>query len=202
MFLEGELGMNTGDYIVRSKGQSYSYQSTLASSQNVNWRITVLNRKTFLKYVVLLVAGGLMFSGAMGLRPGKAQALRAAQREEKERGEERKKDERENAPEKYLFVWAGDQARTNPDFLAVINFDEDSANYGRVIATAPLPQPGATGNEPHHVGLSRDGKTLACGGLLSVLKGQREVFFFDVSHPRAPRFISSADPPQSAITDE
>src|SRR6185369_17893495 len=43
---------------------------------------------------------------------------------------------------------------------------------------------------------------LACGGLLSVLKGQREIFFFDVSDPRAPRFINSADPPQSAITDE
>jgi len=194
--------MNTGNEIVRSKGQSYSYQSTLAASQKVNWRIPILNRKTFLKYVILLVAGGLMFSGAMGLRPGKAQALRAAQREEKERGEERKKDERENAAEKYLLVWAGDQARTNPDFLAVINFDEDLANYGKVITTVPLPQPGATGNEPHHVGLSRDGKTLACGGLLSVLKGQQEVFFFDVSNPRAPRFISSADPPQSAITDE
>ena len=43
---------------------------------------------------------------------------------------------------------------------------------------------------------------LAAGGLLSVLKGQKEVFFFDVSHPKAPRFMSSADPPLSAITDE
>src|SRR5215469_2507691 len=34
--------------------------------------------------------------------------------------------------EKYLFVWAGDQARTNPDFLAVINFDEHSNRYGKV----------------------------------------------------------------------
>ena len=43
---------------------------------------------------------------------------------------------------------------------------------------------------------------LACGGLLSVLKGQKEVFFFDVSSAVAPKFISSADPPESAITDE
>lgn len=107
-----------------------------------------------------------------------------------------------DGPEKYLFVWAGDQARKRPDFLAVINFDEKSDNYGKVITTVPLPEPGATGNEPHHVGLSRDGRVLACGGLLSVLKGQREIFFFDVSDPQAPRFISSADPPQSAITDE
>jgi selenium-binding protein 1 len=104
--------------------------------------------------------------------------------------------------EKTLYVWAGDQARTNPDFLAVINFDERSANYGSVITTVPLPGPGAAGNEPHHVGLSRDGRVLACGGLLSVLRAQNEIFFFDVSRPTAPRFISSANPPESAITDE
>ena len=104
--------------------------------------------------------------------------------------------------EQYLFVWAGDQARTNPDFLAVIDFDEDSNRYGSVVSTIPLPGQGATGNEPHHVGLSADGKVLGAGGLLSVLKGQNEVFFFDVSHPRAPRFLSSANPPLSSITDD
>lgn len=104
--------------------------------------------------------------------------------------------------EKHLFVWAGDQARTNPDFLAVIDFDEHSRHYGGVITTLPLPGPGATGNEPHHVGLSADGRVLAAGGLLSVLKGQKEIFFFDVSDPRKPKFLTSADPPLSAITDE
>jgi hypothetical protein len=84
----------------------------------------------------------------------------------------------------------------------VINFDEKSNDYGKVITTVPLPEPGASGNEPHHVGLSRDGRVLACGGLLSVLRGQREIFFFDVSNPRSPRLITSADPPLSAITDE
>jgi hypothetical protein len=109
---------------------------------------------------------------------------------------------RGQASEQFLYVWAGDQARTAPDFLAVIDFARESAGYGHVITTQPLPSPGAAGNEPHHVGLSRDGRTLALGGLLSVLKGQPEIFFFDVSTPAAPRFISSADPPQSAITDE
>jgi hypothetical protein len=108
----------------------------------------------------------------------------------------------QESDEKYLFVWAGDQARTNPDFLAVIDFDEDSNRYGNVISTVPLAGQGATGNEPHHVGLSADGKVLGAGGLLSVLKGQNEVFFFDVSHPRAPRFLSSANPPLSSITDD
>jgi selenium-binding protein 1 len=116
--------------------------------------------------------------------------------------EAEKENDKRQERERTLFVWAGDQQRTNPDFLAVVNFDEGSKDYGRVVTTVPLPGPGATGNEPHHVGLSRDGRVLACGGLLSVLHAQKEIFFFDVSNPRAPRFISSADPPQSAITDE
>ena len=101
-----------------------------------------------------------------------------------------------------LLVWAGDQARQAPDFLAVVDFDEGSPGYGKVLNTVPLPGPGESGNEPHHVGLSANGRILATGGLLSVLKGQREIFFFDVSDPDAPEFVSSADPPDSAITDE
>jgi len=104
--------------------------------------------------------------------------------------------------EKFMFVWAGDQSRSHPDFLVVVNFDEHSQAYGSVITTLPLEDPGATGNEPHHVGLSADGKVLGAGGLLSVLKGQPGIFFFDVSNPTAPRFISSANPPLSSITDE
>jgi selenium-binding protein 1 len=104
--------------------------------------------------------------------------------------------------EKYLLVWSGDQSRKNADVLAVVDFDPESPKYGRLIRTVPLPEPGASGNEPHHVGLSSDGRIMACGGLLSVLKGQREIFFFDVSNPEDPKFVSAADPPQSAITDE
>ncbi len=110
--------------------------------------------------------------------------------------------ERRHERDEHLFVWAGDQARQAPDFLAVVDFDERSSKYGNVITIAPLPGPGATWNEPHHVGLSANGKILACGGLLSVLKGQKEIFFFDVSNPKKPKFLSAADPPQSAITDE
>jgi hypothetical protein len=39
-------------------------------------------------------------------------------------------------------------------------------------------------------------------GLLSVLKGQKEIFFFDVSDPKPQELLSAADPPLSAITDE
>ncbi len=128
--------------------------------------------------------------------------LAAASRDKKSPSQAELLASQSRTAEKYLYVWAGDQARQAADFLAVVNFDEASANYGKVMTTIPVPGAGASGNEPHHVGLSSDKQVLACGGLLSVLKGQKEIFFFDVSNPAAPTFISSADPPLSAITDE
>ena len=100
-----------------------------------------------------------------------------------------------------LLVWASDKAHVAPDFIAVIDFERDSPTYGKVLRTVPLSGASAVGNEPHHVGLSRDGRTMALGGLLSVLRGQDQVFFFDVSDRRNPTFIRSDNPPAS-ITDE
>ena len=54
----------------------------------------------------------------------------------------------EDKPARTLYVWAGDQARVAPDFLAVIDFDEDSPHYGKIIRTVPVPGPGGAGNEP------------------------------------------------------
>ncbi|MGC2194430.1 MAG: selenium-binding protein SBP56-related protein [Terriglobales bacterium] len=105
-------------------------------------------------------------------------------------------------PDKTLYVWAGDQARVAPDFLAVINFDEDSDDYGKVIGTVPIPLPGNAGNEPHHCHLSADKNILACGGLLSLLSGQNSIFFFDVSNARHPKFMFSANASESSITDD
>ena len=104
-------------------------------------------------------------------------------------------------PAKTLYVWAGDEARVAPDFLAVINFDEDSPDYGKVIGTVPIPPPGNVGNEPHHCHLSADHNILGCGGLLSLLRGQNGIFFFDVSDARHPKFLFSTHAPQSSITD-
>ena len=47
--------------------------------------------------------------------------------------------------ERFLYVWAGDQARTSPDRLAVVDFNPASDDYGRVITTRPLPEPGERG---------------------------------------------------------
>ena len=108
----------------------------------------------------------------------------------------------DDTPARTLYVWAGDQARVAPDFLAVIDFDEDSPHYGKIIRTVPVPGPGGAGNEPHHCNLSADKNILACGGLLALLKGQNSIFFFDVSNARHPRFLFSTTGTLSNITDD
>jgi len=108
----------------------------------------------------------------------------------------------EGNPARTLYVWAGDQARVAPDFLAVIDFEEDSPRYGKVIRTVPVRGPGGSGNEPHHCHLSADKNILACGGLLALLRGQNSIFFFDVSDARRPRFLFSTSGTLSNITDD
>jgi selenium-binding protein 1 len=104
--------------------------------------------------------------------------------------------------EKVLYVWAQDQAHVAPDFLAVVNFDEESSKYGKVIKTVQVPPPGNTGNEPHHCHLNSNKTILGCGGLLSLLKGQNGIFFFDVTDAVNPRFLFSTKAVESSITDD
>jgi len=101
-----------------------------------------------------------------------------------------------------LYVWASDQAHVAPDFLAVIDFDRRSPDYGKVLRTVPVPPPGNIGNEAHHCHTSVDQKILACGGLLSLLKSQNGIFFFDISNARYPKFLFSTLAPNSSITDD
>ena len=122
------------------------------------------NRRCLSKLMALPVAAALLLASAAHTS---GDARKAAQ--------ERESETASRGPEKFLFIWAGDQARLAPDFLAVVDFDEASPTYGSVITTVPVPGAGASGNEPHHVGLSSNKRVLACGGLLSVLRGQKEI---------------------------
>jgi selenium-binding protein 1 len=81
----------------------------------------------------------------------------------------------------------------------VVDFNEHSENYGEVIATANAP---TSGNEAHHCHISSDGNVILCGGLLSLLKNQDDIFFFDISKPKKPSFISSTRAQLSSITDD
>ncbi len=116
--------------------------------------------------------------------------------------EGRDKDDHGGAADKILYIWAQDQAQVAPDFLAVVDFDEESPKYGEVIDVVPLPPPGNTGNEPHHCHLNSTKTILGCGGLLSLLKNQNGIFFFDVTHARKPRFLFSAKAVESSMTDD
>src|SRR5690242_4384227 len=104
--------------------------------------------------------------------------------------------------EKVLYIWAQDQAHVAPDFLAVVDFNEESPRYGKVINVVPVPPPGNTGNEPHHCHLNSNKTVLACGGLLSLLKGQNGIFFFNVADAKKPRFMFSAKAVESSMTDD
>lgn len=53
------------------------------------------------------------------------------------------------------------------DFLATYSLDDDT--FGQFIWLTDVP---TSGNSPHHLGPSADGKTLVGGGLLSLLKTQ------------------------------
>lgn len=51
-------------------------------------------------------------------------------------------------PREYLYAWTASADTTQPDFLAVIDVTEDSARYGNLVTTIPVP---GLRNGPHHV---------------------------------------------------
>ena len=161
-------------------------------------------RRTIIAAALILVA--LACEGApdappTGLAPTEVSAHDSRQGNDDSQGNDDGHGAHGKAPTT-LYVWASDQARKAPDFLVVIDFDPRSTTYGKVLKTVPLPAPGNTGNEPHHCHTSADQNILACGGLLSVLKGQNDIFFFDISDARNPKFLKSTRAPQSSITDD
>lgn len=91
-------------------------------------------------------------------------------------GQDGKQEDHGGGREKVLYIWAQDQAQVAPDFLAVIDFNEQSSKYGEVLNVVPIPPPGNTGNEPHHCHLNSTKTILGRGGLLSLLKGQNGIF--------------------------
>jgi selenium-binding protein 1 len=103
----------------------------------------------------------------------------------------------------YLYVWAGpDPGQTNaPDRVVTLNFNASSPNYGKVVADTLVPGAGGSDNEPHHCGLSADGKVLACGGILASLHNHNWLFFFSLKDPAHPVFMKSEKTPLAAFPD-
>ena len=70
-------------------------------------------------------------------------------------------------PKKIGYFWTGAGDNQHKDFLATYSLDDDT--FGTLIYVTDVP---SSGNSPHHLGPSLDGKTLVGGGLLSLLKAQ------------------------------
>lgn len=83
-----------------------------------------------------------------------------------------------------LYVWAGDIDGKEDDFLATIDVDPQSKDFGRIIATTPV---GARNTVPHHTEYDypRSGLLLANGW------GGARSFAFDMSEPRAPKLAAT-----------
>jgi hypothetical protein len=107
----------------------------------------------------------------------------------------------QSQPAEYLYVWAGAVGRAKPDRLVTLGFNQGSPDYGKVLADTIIPGPGGIDNEPHHCGLSANGRILACGGLLASLHDHNWLFFFSLANPAHPVLISSQKTPLAAFPD-
>jgi hypothetical protein len=100
-------------------------------------------------------------------------------------------------PKKIGYFWTGAGDNKHKDFLVTTSLDDDT--FGTIIGVTDVP---SSGNSPHHLGSSADGKLLIGGGLLSLLKTQDTAFYFDVSDPYHPKFDHSNRGVLSSIVDE
>src|SRR5687768_18615422 len=80
----------------------------------------------------------------------------------------------------YVFIWAGDDAKAGSDFLAVLDADPDSPQYGRAVASVAVPGPSGG---PHHTELEMP----AGGFLMANAFGSGRSFIFDLREPRRPQ---------------
>ncbi|ODM20032.1 hypothetical protein SI65_05018 [Aspergillus cristatus] len=100
-------------------------------------------------------------------------------------------------PKKIGYFWTGSGDKQHKDFLATYSLDDDT--FGTLLWVTDVP---SSGNDPHHLGPSFDGKALVGGGLLSLLKTQDTAFYFDTTNPYRPKFKKSNRALLASIADE
>ncbi|KAI1097494.1 hypothetical protein F4804DRAFT_339143 [Jackrogersella minutella] len=100
-------------------------------------------------------------------------------------------------PKKIGYFWTASGDNQHKDFLATYSLDDDT--FGTLLWVTDVP---SSGNSPHHLSPSLDGKTLIGGGLLSLLKTQDTAFYFDTTDPYQPTFKKSNRGILSSIVDE
>jgi hypothetical protein len=87
-------------------------------------------------------------------------------------------------PGDYLYVWAGDSARSASDFLGVIDANPSSPGYGSVVTSLPT---GVAGTHPHHT----EAEMPADGHLLANGFGAGRTWLFDLTQPREPKILTT-----------
>jgi len=94
--------------------------------------------------------------------------------------------ERPAAAREYLYLWTSSADTTAPDFLAVVDVSEradDTARYGRLVTTLPVP---GLMNGPHHT----EHKMPADRQLFANGFGSGHSFIFDLTRAEAPRIAA------------
>ena len=97
-----------------------------------------------------------------------------------------KPPEKAPAARDYLYLWTASADTTQPDFLAVVDVTEgetDTARYGRLITTLPVP---GVMNVPHHT----EHELPADRQLFANAYGSGRSFVFDLTTPDKPRIAA------------
>jgi hypothetical protein len=89
----------------------------------------------------------------------------------------------DGAPSPYLFVWAGAEEGSESDFLAVIDADPESAEYGRVLASVAV---GVKGGAHHSEHAMPSNDSLFVNSFTA-----GESFVIDLTDPLSPSVVSS-----------
>jgi selenium-binding protein 1 len=94
-------------------------------------------------------------------------------------------------PEKYLYVFCVDADAKDNDFLAVINVDLESPDYGKILSQLDL---GSSGNETHHFGYTDDRTHIWGCSLFS-----SRIFVINVADdPARPKLVKTIDSAEKA----
>ena len=83
-----------------------------------------------------------------------------------------------------LYIWAGDADEQEADFLAVVDAEPGSPEYGQILKTVAV---AGRGHVPHHTEYELSpSRTLLANGW-----GTGSTFIFDLSNPIEPRIAST-----------
>ena len=93
-------------------------------------------------------------------------------------------------PSPYLFLFLGDRDAKEDDFLAVIDLQKDSPQFGRPVASLPT---GQRNSMPHHM----EYETPPAGEPIFMNAHMPETtFIVDVANPTAPQIVHQIQPPE------